>query len=244
MYVNQLPELQQEPARQRLSLLIRCPHLSSYWLSASVLSASAPELLLHALNAPLQRLLLLRNTDPGFEPTAAQIEELIPGAPASWGLEKRKSKSVTSVHMTWHLSVSQLRDAAQRSAKQQSTFNACFSPNLTPLLGGLSWLLHVQCEYEATPAGPATKIGVFTRPSNACSDMYYRFTFSLSTGAEHTRFKAATWMATRNASFGCTDFFSMGAMKDGWDEVKWADQGWPATGEIPITVTIARYKDT
>lgn len=144
-YVNSLPEAQRSHAADQLSLLIRCPHMSVYWLPASVLRDNAPGVLLHKLRPHVQRMLLMRIAEPQFRPTASKLARLLPGAPESWSLGTRQHKLIESVPVTWQLSVSELRDAVNRSAETKRDYRLEAPANAkTPPLGGLAWSLDNQ----------------------------------------------------------------------------------------------------
>jgi hypothetical protein len=88
---------QRRAAKQQLAPLIRCPHLSGFWLSALALSPDAPKLLLSWQQEQVQQLLMLLHAHPSFKPTAEQLEELLAGAPSSWALPARVYRPVSSV---------------------------------------------------------------------------------------------------------------------------------------------------
>jgi hypothetical protein len=118
-YVNRrIGAQQKEAAQQRLAPLIRCQHLSLYWLSAALHSQDAPKLLLHGLAEQLKLMLVLRHSGVGSRLTAARLQRRIPGAPASWSLGKRASKQVSSVQVVWELEVSKVKETALRSSSE------------------------------------------------------------------------------------------------------------------------------
>jgi hypothetical protein len=107
-----------------LASLIRCPHLPQLWLSAPLLSDNADKLLLRGLQPQLKRLLLLKLdhiTDKVQPATAADIEEYIPAAPASWLLPVRDIQPISSAKVEWEVEVVAIREAATQSASQKRT---------------------------------------------------------------------------------------------------------------------------
>jgi hypothetical protein len=36
------------------------------------------------------------------------------------------------------------------------------------------------------------------------------------------------------------DFFKVGPMKNGWDDVAWAAKGWPTSGELEVTLEVTK----
>jgi len=136
--------------KQRLPPLIRCQHLSSFWLSALALSKDPPKLLLseHPQRAQVQQLLMLLQGDPAFDLTAAQLQSLLPGAPSSWALPRRVSRQVSSVQMVRMLDVEAIRSnhcialiAARSSAYQPLILRNCSScaPTLSHHPSRLGW---------------------------------------------------------------------------------------------------------
>lgn len=66
-YVDAVKDRQHwEAAKQQLATLIRCTHLSWFWLSAVALSVDAPTLLLSQQQAQLRQLLMLQLADSTF----------------------------------------------------------------------------------------------------------------------------------------------------------------------------------
>jgi len=147
-YVNAVKDrLQWETAKQQLAPLIRCQHLSWFWLSAAALSADAPTLLLPQ-QAQLRQLLMLQHADSTFEPTATELEELLPGAPSNWCLPERVCREVSSVQLVWSLDVEEIRAAAHNSGSQQKLVNIP-SECVTPPLGGVVFRVLLQVVWDA-----------------------------------------------------------------------------------------------
>jgi hypothetical protein len=141
--------LEQEKATKQLAPLIRCQHLSQHWLVAStVLSEGGTTVLGHAstgLRKQLGELLMLRCAKPGLVLQPSDLETLLPGAPASWGLGARLSKPVSGVSFTWMLQVSKLKEAALRCVAEQKTVWLTSLPAMTPPLGGIAFKGLVSC---------------------------------------------------------------------------------------------------
>jgi hypothetical protein len=95
---------------------VRCPHLSQFWLSASVLSDDADKRLLGALQPQLKRLLLLK---PFCGPHVLWKIADIPGVPASWLLPAREIKPVSKAQVCWRLEVAAIKRAARSSTQGQ-----------------------------------------------------------------------------------------------------------------------------
>jgi hypothetical protein len=114
---------------------------------------------------PLQLLRLKK----GCEINPAQVAASVTDAPASWALGKRVSRPVSSVSMTWNVSVGALRKAAQRSMHAMKHERHEHSYITTAPLGGLTFLLLAQC--AADDAG--CKIGMFAFSKDMPADGYY-----------------------------------------------------------------------
>jgi len=154
--------------------MIRCPHVSPFWLSASVLSDDAPKLLLNQLSKQVGKLIMAQHAQPG-QPLK-DPHKLVSGAPASWALGKRARKPRSSVQVTWELEVSKVRQVAQDSARQQKRVEL-YSPTVSPPLGGIEWGLQVRAAWDAGEKG--SMIGIFAAPRNVPAGMCLQYVFSL-----------------------------------------------------------------
>ena len=137
----------QQHAVDKLAPLVRCPHLSQFWLSASVLSRDADKPLLCGLQpagAPqLKRLMLLKQAhkvDACL--TAAVITQYVPCAPDSWLLPVRDIQPAVR-ELEWTLDVAAIRQAGKDSADQKQT-SVRWSPT-SCLLGGVKWGMKLEC---------------------------------------------------------------------------------------------------
>jgi hypothetical protein len=100
-----------QQAVDKLARLVRCPHLSMFWLSASVLSDDASRLLLGRM-PQLKQLLLLKmanSTDALLR--ADNIQKRVWGVPASWLLPVRDSQQVNRAQLEWEVDVAAIRQA-------------------------------------------------------------------------------------------------------------------------------------
>ena len=106
---------------KRLAPLVRCPHLSQLWLSASVLSDDADKLLL-GKQPQLKQLLLLKlasSTDASL--SAEAVSKKIWSVPSSWLLPVRDIQPVHSARVDWQLDIAAIRQAALDSVSRQRT---------------------------------------------------------------------------------------------------------------------------
>jgi len=231
-YVEAAPSASQKlAAKQQLAPLIRCPHLSDFWLSALAVSADAPKLLLSEQQAVVKQLLMMQLGSSGKGVTAADFTRQLPGAPSSWVLPKRVSRQVSSVQLTWMLEVEAVRDAARSSASQQKTIS--MHPHcVTPPLEGLVFSLHLHVK----PQEQGAQLGLFVRTRNTPPDTFYSCSFTIST-CQRSKHRDAS-LAHGHAGKGWSDFFKLGTMAGGWDEAAWAAKGLPTSGQLPITLTV------
>jgi hypothetical protein len=242
-YVNSLPEAQCDHAAEQLSPLIRCQHMSAYWLSVSVLCEGAPGVLLARQQSHVRRMLSMRIADPQFEATPSSMARLLPGAAESWSLDRHKLKLVESVQLTWRVNVSELRDAVNRSAETKGPVRLR-PPSIlkTPPLGGLAWKFHIVCQPESNAEEQAIKISAVPGPVVAMpelSDQFYKCVFELAL-QDGIKLEEETPLLSNTYSIGFVDAFGTGPMVGGWDETKWAAKGWPASGVMPITLTATK----
>jgi hypothetical protein len=217
-YISNLEDEQYDQAQQQLARVIRCPHLSRFWLSGSVNSADAGDMLLAELQPQLRQLLLLRDAQEDYNVEAADLQEggWLAGAPPSWALGRRASKPVRSVQLEWQLDVSELRDAAHRSAAKQG-FVRLLSPEVSPPLGGINFGMQLACRFVDAGTSTGVKLGLYFGPKNLLGDMSCICTFRV----EVTDFQTYTITLRkpgRRKVTGWADHFEVGLMAGGWDK--------------------------
>lgn len=74
-------------------------------------------------------------------------------------------------------------------------------------------------------------VDLYVGPSTRILGTFYKFRCSLALNGRPPQ----TWssdVATGDECFGFIDYFGVGPMAAGWDEVAWASQGLPATGDL------------
>lgn len=161
-YLDNLPPgPQQDRARQRLPLFIRCLHLSMYWLAASVVSGVLQ-------TPPFDKygkiLLNYRNADPKHTLQELEVSRMLErarawgriDAPGGWVLPPRPSVRVESVELTWAVPVREVRAAAERFAgTQRGVTLSC--KETTPPLQGVAWGMILQC--DPAPGGAVIWVG-------------------------------------------------------------------------------------
>lgn len=125
-YVDRITdENQQQAAKQQLALLIRCQHLSLQWLSTSLLSADRTKLLLSDSSKELGRLLMLRAADGNNKLDINSFRQLLPDAPSSWSLPKRRPRPIPNVQLKWSLDISKVKEAAESCASRNKAQLRC-----------------------------------------------------------------------------------------------------------------------
>jgi len=223
---------QKQAAAERLAPLIRCPHVSPFWLSASVLSVDAPKLLLNLLSKQVGKLIMIQQAQPG-QPLK-EPRTLVPGAPFSWALDKRASKRPSSVQVTWELEVSKLRQASQGSARQKKTV-FLESPTISPPLGGIVWGLRFVASWDADKKG--SLIGFYAIPQNVPAGMCLQYAVDLK-AAGLSKSTTSPLVGPNRLDWGWRDVFDLGPLPSGWDGAAWASEGLPATGQLDLTLTV------
>lgn len=218
---------QQTAIRQRLAPLVRCHHLSQYWLAVSAMTAAAPELLLADLQPQLQQLLVLQAVRPGSVQERvcahAKLQKLVPGAPSSWSGGPRALRPVDSVELHWAVDVSAIREATQHCSAQQDRVEL-FSPGVTPLMGPMAFQLALNVRWFHRSG--RYMVGIQASPCGVPSHAQVAFTGRILAGGVTFPFRLQVPICAEEG-WGKLDFFGLGAFAQGWDEVAWAAQGLP-----------------
>jgi hypothetical protein len=133
-------------AQQQLPLLVRCPHLSHFWLSAAA-RCEANELLLAPMQEQLLQLLQFLQVVPDFAAAITDFKGAIPDAPSSWLLGTRQLQEGHPIlHFTWTVPVSKLRGLCEQAAESKKTCRE-LSPCTSPPLHGLTYQMEVEAVY-------------------------------------------------------------------------------------------------
>ena len=218
-------------AVDRLAPLVRCPHLSQFWLSASVLSDDADRLLLRGLQHRLKRLLLLKQgAAAGSIVTAADIyanQDFPQDMPASWGLPVRDIQPpVNSAQLEWEIDVQDIIPAAQASGSQQQTIFLGSHPST--LLGGIRWCIGLRCNWDASRQGSTIDAYVCAVPPGLPVGVVRHCTYSLQgewAGGPETVLFEATHQLQGTSGLCSPDYFKVGAMAGGFDQAAWEAGG-------------------
>ena len=244
-YADRNPWVDPITASVRLAPLIRCPHLSQFWLSASVLSNEPHKVLLRKLQhvglaqSQLQQLLLrkFRSANPRGELRPEQIANV----PASWLLPVRDIQLVSSVNLTWELDVCAIRTAALYSGSRKQ--KAIKRSPVSSLIGGVRWGMKMYCDWDASKQG--STINLYACAESLLAGTACRCTYTLKyiatdkcgvKTAEGSRKEANHFEA--DEPWGWEDVFGVGVMSGGFDEAAWAAKGLPAEGSIALHLTV------
>lgn len=231
-YVDQLPQKDQSAVAQKPAPLIRCPHLSAFWLSVSVMSESAAKLVLFTQRTHVQKLLMMRLANR--QQPVKKLQQLLKGAPESWWLKQRAHKPVDKVMLTWKLDVQELKAAAIRSAQPSALAENrpvnLFSQDVTPPFRGMSWKLWVQCEQGKT-------IGLYMKPNTSLPDLYSSCSFTLALPQIKDRASYRVPMLCSDVSCGTDDLFPQN-MAGGWDDAAWKAAGLPLSRKLTLKLVV------
>jgi hypothetical protein len=218
-----------------LAPLVRCPQLSRYWLSGAVHAADHGQTLLSELRPQMWQLLLLRDAQEEYAVQEEDLREgqLLAGAPPSWALGYRVFKQVQKVQLVWQVDVSELRDAARRSAAEQSECQL-WPPATTPPLRGTAFSFILCCDCKEGGMG----IGLFGDACNLYCGMHFWCSARLDVDDICVGGGFTPRPYKRHESFGWSNVFGLGPMAGGWDEVAWASKGLPSSGYLNIKITV------
>lgn len=222
-----------EHIQKRLGPLLRCQHLSQYWLLLSAMSYGSYSMPLFQLERELKQLLTLRTLNPSA--TSAEMKGVVEYAPPSWFLGERSISSVSTVQLTWELDVSTLRETAQRSAAEQEQWTLS-SPSTTAPLGGIAFGIMAICEPQDSNK---VVIGLFAAACGVPADATVSFVCKLSAPPAGPFWAKATPQPGLH-TYGFVDYFDVGPMAGGWDEVAWASKGLPASGPLVIKLSVSK----
>jgi hypothetical protein len=221
---------------ERLGPLIRCQHLSRYWLLLAAFSDDADAMPVAQLRPQLKQLVLMRSATASLP--AAVLKERLADVPPSWLLGKRTVTPIKEVQLTWELNVGELRDAARRCAAEQKPVDLV-CPGVTPPLGGIDFRLSALC--ALADDSDAVSICMWVHSCGRIpADAWCSFTFELSAPQLDSFDTTVPLVLRKKACSGCNDFLEVGPMAGGWNEAAWANKGLPATGTLPVKLTVSK----
>jgi hypothetical protein len=246
---------QQAPPGQlavdKLAPLVRCPHLSQFWLSASVLSDGYVNPLLDELQSQLRQLIMVkagcsRGLSADDIKKAGDSVNFI-GAkpwPASWLLPVRDIQPVSSMKLDWKLDVAAIRQAAQDSARQKKDIRYGGVHLRSPtscLLGGLMWDMSLSCIWDSSIQGSRVGLAACTKKipyGTLCRCTYSLECVGVDAVGSITETRMFTTLDWKVEKWAVRDFFKIGSMHGGFDAASWAAKGLPASGNITLRLTV------
>jgi hypothetical protein len=220
-----------------LAPLIRCQHLSMYWLTACALRADEGlSALFSPLKKQLKRLMLMRLADSSFVPSEKELQQHFEGAPDSWLKGRRTVREVASVQLVWPLPIADLRSLVQRSTDEKRA-GQLKCPLVSAPLGGMTWSLLLEAVWDAEDE--VSYLNMFCIPKNGLHNFWYRYRWQIDVAGAPvlTRSMLCSHLIPGLVAEGSGDVFDAGYMV-GWDEEAWAATGLPTEGELLVTLTV------
>jgi hypothetical protein len=240
-YVNNMPTetdeecTAKEAAKAKLAPLIRCPHLSQFWVAAAVLSEEAINLLLEKVENPVKQLLIAMQAAPGADISPTNITDEVEDAPASWVLPRRVYRPLTiRVQVQWTVPVAEVQATAQASAAKQGTRHLV-SPLSAPL-GGIQFRMKLKAAWDKSKS--SCTIGLYVEPEGVPAGMPCHFAYELQCTHHRRHWGEGAGRCKHGRTRGFADYFCVGPMAGGWDEARWSSEGLPTTGELTFKMLI------
>jgi hypothetical protein len=217
-YVKVQPtEQQQQTAQQLLAPLVRCPYLSPFWLTATLVSPSADKLLLGSYIPQIRQLAPFLQAYSA-QVAASSIRQIIPTAPSSWAQQQHihiSGQPVELASLYWSVPWVEITQACCQAAhKGRSVFLA--SKDTTDPLCGLSWRLELHAarvprwkrgrDEQDDKTGT---LGLFAVPVNCPPGMYFRYKARITAG-DVDRSLSEPADAFGNKGAGWSDFCGVG----------------------------------
>jgi hypothetical protein len=110
---------------------------------------------------------------------------------------------------------------------------------VTPPLGGFAFHSYLGCQWDQEAGGCI--IGLYAGLTCPLSDAYCAYSFDIlvpgATGSTIQQ-SGSTPRPVPSAGSGWNNFFSLPAMKGGWDASVWAAKDLPTTGELTVQLTV------
>ncbi|KAF6251589.1 FAE1/Type III polyketide synthase-like protein-domain-containing protein [Scenedesmus sp. NREL 46B-D3] len=180
--------------------------------------------------AQLRSLLSLRQA-ASQEQLPAAIAAFTTTSPASWRLGARQIRPLADgVRLEWRLPVEQLKQACRDSCAQQKAVYI-YSPDSSPPMGGLVWLLHISCVQQ----GGGSIVGLFVGPRQLSEAIWYKCKFTVT----WDRVSYSSRGTPTDGARGYVNFFGLAPMAaGGWDEAAWAAAALPTSGEMLLQLHV------
>ena len=234
-YIKAQPRARQQrqAAQQQLAQLVRCQHLSHFWLTAAI-RTTAGQFVLKPVKQQAGALLAVLQVQPPGRYDSKHFQSAVPDAPASWALGPRELQPAPrSVSMSWQLPVSELKEACIRAAAREKIVTLRASLVSAPLCG-VAFTIIAQCRFSSQ----GTQAGLFVKPQVVPAGIICGFAMTIQ--AAGIEYNCEYTISKGPKGRGWANFFKTGPMAGGWDESAWASKGLPTTGELTITATASK----
>lgn len=221
-YCQQLEsDVAQQASQQALAQLVRCPHLSLYWLTAPMVASNNDTPAAWA-GAAAAKAAGYASASPHHDSAVhcVDLKKFILDAPSSWHLQKRAVHPVDAVAITWALDVSSISSSARQCAAEQGDI-ALIAPRFSQLFRSIAWRPRIVFYWDA--AARMVKVGAGAVPENLCAGMFCRFKNRMS--CVGVRSATVSPMLDSEQASVCRDFFQVGPMAGGWDDDAWGTEG-------------------
>ena len=224
---------QQQAAQKQLAQLVRCPHLSHFWL-ISALRTTDDNFVPKPFKKQAGALLAFLLVQPKFKYDSERFLSAVPDAPRSWVLGPRQLQPAPrSVSVSWELCVSELQEACIRAASTQ-TYVKLVCPSRSAPLCGVAYTISAECKGSSRGTQP----GLFIKAQDVSADVFCGIAATIKAGSIQRSDEHDTNEGTSGR--GWSNFFKTGHMAGGWDESVWASKGLPTTGVLTIKATLSK----
>jgi hypothetical protein len=271
-----------DEVRAQLARLIRCPHLSRFWLTATVASKGpGSQHFLGDLHPHLVELASLQLAGPlhcaaaavaaiaasmpngsnggsnallpyggsnggsssgsngGSDGSfvsrdsgstvaallqASEVQQLLQGCPPSWLRGPRVIRALAGgVTVQWKVQMESLVRFCQEGFSKASAgqkLDSMLSERSSAPIGGMAWRPRFELLNDSEGG---VLLGLFAGPVDAPANMFYQFSYQLN--CQGFARNGTSGFTKDSRSCGWADFFELGPMTAGWDEVAWAAKG-------------------
>lgn len=234
-YVNSQEDQQQrQAAEQQLAQLVRCPHLSHFWLTAA-LQAEQSRLLLVPLREQPLKLLAYLQVCSAF--SAQHFNMLVPNTPPSWLQGARLPATVdVPVTLRWELPISQIRGLCLQAFASKTSAEV-WSPSHSPPLKGVAGQLVLRASYEQGGVKVGMSVGIGPKGIGPPVFMPFKCRVSVE-GLNEPFFQEANAIMSGKSCGGWQNYFGVGVMAGGWDDTRWAAKGFPTQGNLVLEALV------
>lgn len=242
-YVKAQPAGLQDETAKKLAAHVRVPALSEFQLAVHALTSdtSSHNLLREYQQSARQIMLLLRCIKtPVF---GKMLWVLGIPAPRCWAYGHRTIIPMPQdgMKLVWKLPIAELKQACI-SCKDTRQTQSLLSPGTSPPISGTDWKIEVVCRWDSFSYHSGVVVGVYAAANLYPREVFYKYKCKVA---------APQFGMQSLQSFGLErhgdrkvydktlcDFFGVGAMPDGWDEVAWRTKSLPVEGTVDIELSM------